>query len=242
MKYLTDKDILKWNDRLSESSYRLLPKYNTRNSYPDISISYITEMFMGAKEVVETVEPVIQYEFSFSIIENRKDQFFILLERMFKNEFQTHFTYKDRSFKIEIYRESDIEKSEIKHSMLGRNFIKYTYKFKGKLPSIIGYISYLEDAINFFQMIWGYNEDGSEVCLTNYKIGDVVSLKDDKSSDYLVIDYQYDKRGNDYEINYIISEMIANVNSSVIQYGSTQVKSDNDLTFSRNRRIDDILN
>jgi hypothetical protein len=241
MKYLTDKDILIWNDRINDSNYRLLPRYNTRNGYPDISISYIKETF-GHKEIVETPEPVIQYEFSFSIIENRKEHFFILLERMFKNEFKTHFIYNDGISKIEIYKESDIEKSEITHSLLNRNFKKYTYRFKGKLASIIGYISYLEDAINFFQKIWGYNEDGSEVCLTNYKIGDVVSLKDDKSKDYLVIDYNYIKKDNFYIVNYIISEMIANINSSVIQYGVTYIKSDNDLTFSRNSRIDDILN
>lgn len=242
MKYLTDKDILKWNDRLQNSAYKLLPRYNTRNGYPDISISYITEAFMGAKEIVETVESHIKYEFSFSVIENRKDQFQILLEKMFKRELQTHFVYKDKIQKIEMLKNSDIEISESKHSLLNRNFIKYTYKFSGKLPSIVAYISYLEDAITYFQMIWGYDEDGNEICLTKFKVGDIVSFRENKSKDFLVVDYYYDRIGEEYKIDYIISEMMINLNSSVIKYGDVLKESENNLTYSRNNRIDNILN
>lgn len=245
MKYLTDKDILKWNDRLDKSQYRLNPRYNTRNGYPDISINFISEPFRGftgATEIKETTEPVIRYEFSFSIIKNRKDEFFILLNKMFQRKLVTHFVYQDSSKEIEIYKDSDIEKSDIEHTVLNRDFIKYTYKFSGKLASIIAYIAYLEDAITYFQMIWGYNEEGEEICLTKYKIGDIVSVKNDKSKDFLVVDYYYDRIGEEYKIDYVISEMMSNTNSSVIKYGDGLKESEDNLTYSRNNRIDNILN
>jgi len=245
MKYLTDKDILKWNDRLDKSQYRLNPRYNTRNGYPDISINFISEPFSGftgATEIKETTEPVIRYEFSFSIIKNRKDEFFILLNKMFQRKLVTHFVYQDSSKEIQIYKDSDIEKSNIDHTVLNRDFIKYTYKFSGKLGSIIAYISYLEDAITYFQMIWGYNEEGEEICLTKYKIGDIVSIKNDKSKDFLVVDYYYDRIGEEYKIDYVISEMMSNPNSSVIKYGDGLKESEDNLTYSRNNRIDNILN
>lgn len=245
MKYLTDKDILKWNDRLVKSQYRLNPRYNNRNSYPDISINFISETFRefpSATEIKETVEPVIKYEFSFSIIKNRKDEFFILLNKMFQRKLATRFVYKDFSKEIEIYKDSQIEKNDIEHTILNRDFIKYTYKFNGKLASIITYISYLEDAITYFQMIWGYSEEGNEICLTKYKIGDIVSVKNDKSKDFLVVDYYYDRINENYKIDYVISEMMNNPNSSVIKYGVGLKELEDNLTYSRNNRIDNILN
>jgi hypothetical protein len=161
---------------------------------------------------------------------------------MFQRKLVTHFVYQDSSKEIEIYKDSDIEKRNIEHTVLNRDFIKYTYKFSGKLASIIAYISYLEDAITYFQMIWGYNEEGEEICLTKYKIGDIVSVKNDKSKDFLVVDYYYDRINDDYKIDYVISEMMSNPNSSVIKYGDGLKESEDNLTYSRNNRIDNILN
>jgi hypothetical protein len=242
MKYLTDSEILKWNDRFEKSNFRLIPRYNTRNGHPDISINYITTPFSGLSEIKETPDTVISYEFSFSVIESRKDEFYILLKKMFNYKFETQISYNDSSKSIDIFNEKDIIKEEVNHQLLNRKFIKYTLKFKGKLSSIIAYLSYVEDAINFFQLIWGYNEEGEEICLTKYRIGDIVSVKNDKSKDFLVVDYYYNRIGNDYKINYVISEMISNSNSSIIRYGDGLKESEDNLTYSRNNRIDDILN
>lgn len=239
MKYLTDSEILKWNDRLEKSNFRLMPRYNTRNGHPDISINYINSQFSGTSEIKE-LDPVIDYEFSFSVIENRKDEFFILLYKLFRVNFGTQISYNDNSKLIETIKDDEFVKSEIKHNILNRNFIKYTYKFKGKLSSIIAYISYLEDAINFFQLLWGYNEEGEEICLTKYRIGDIVSFKDDKSKDYLITDYLYNKKGKNYNIDYYVSEMILD-STCIIKYGDTIQASESQITWSRDSRINDIL-
>jgi hypothetical protein len=105
----------------------------------------------------------------------------------------------------------------------------------------MAYISYLEDAINFFSEIWGYNEDGTEVCLLKYPIGTIVSLSKDKSTDYLVLEYKYRKLDGKYFIDFIASEMLNN-KGSVITYGETYTFRESELCYSRNSRIDDILN
>lgn len=239
MKYLTDSEILKWNDRIEKSNFRLMPRYNTRNGHPDISINFVTNP--GASEIKETLDPFIDYEFSFSVIKNRKDEFFTLLKKMFNCKFETQLLFGDKSKSIDVFKEEDILKTEIQHSVLNREFVKYTYKFKGKLSGIIAYISYLEDAINFFQLLWGYNEEGEEICLTKYRIGDIVSFKGDKSKDYLIIDYLYTKLGKDYSVDYYISEMILD-NTCIIKYGVSLKASETQITWSRDNRINDILN
>ena len=42
MKYLTDEEIHKWNDRIG-STYRLVAKYNNESGAPDIHIYYKTD-------------------------------------------------------------------------------------------------------------------------------------------------------------------------------------------------------
>jgi hypothetical protein len=105
----------------------------------------------------------------------------------------------------------------------------------------MAYVSYLEDAINFFSEIWGYNEDGTEVCLLKYPIGTIVSKPSDKSTDYLVLDYKYKKLDGKYFIHFVTSEMLNN-KGSVITYGEIYTFIESELCYSRNSRIDDILN
>lgn len=240
MKYLTDSEILKWNDRLEKSNFRLIPRYNTRNGHPDISINYVTNHFAGTYEIKETLDSFIDYQFSFSIIRSRKDDFFMLFKRMLNNNFGTQVIHDNKNKTIDVLKEEFIIKSEIEHRIVNRDFIKYNYKFSGKLSSIIAYVSYLEDTINFFQLKWGYDEHGNEICLTKYRIGDIVSFKEDKSKDYLVIDYDYVKLA-DYRLDYCISE-ISDINSNIIKYGDVIYTQEKNLSFSRNNRIDNILN
>ena len=104
----------------------------------------------------------------------------------------------------------------------------------------MGYISYIEDAINFFSLIWVYKEDGSEVNLLKYPIGSIVSKKENQSSDFLVLDYKYYKLVNDYKISYIVTEIKEN-NGMTIKYGQIITISEDKITWSRNNRIDNIL-
>lgn len=255
MKYLSDTEILNWNKRLEKSEYCVYPISNMRSGSPDIIFrqKINTNHHMMGDQFIETADPFIRYDFTFSVASNRKSDFFDLFEKISEEEFgtksilreQTH-NYRNIPSNDKVcdipFNDSVVEsKDENKHFIYDKEYIRFTYHFAGKLGSIMAYISYLEDAINFFSEIWGYNEDGSEVCLLKYPIGTIVSLLKDKSKDYLVLDYKYRKMDGKYFIDFTISEML-NDKGSIIKYGEVISASEGLLCYSRNSRIDDILN
>ena len=252
MKYLSDTEILNWNRRLEKSDYAVYPLSNVRSGHPDIifkqKINFSSNPnvpIYGSDQLVETIDPFIRYDFIFSIAYNRKETFFDLFEKLSKEQFCTKSIYRDqKSEKIMdiTFNDTVIEsKEENIHLVFEKEYTRFTYHFAGKLGSIMAYVSYLEDTINFFSQIWGYNEDGSEVCLVKYPIGTVVSLPKDKSTDYLVLEYKYRKLDGKYFIDFIVSEMLNN-KGSVITYGEIYTFRESELGYSRNSRIDDILN
>jgi hypothetical protein len=246
MKYLTDTEILKWNDRLSSipnkygDTIKVYPKGNMNSSNP--YILYKSSTRLG--EFIDLPEPTIDFTFIFSVSSNRLEEFLNILKSSFKDEFGTKSVFVDKN----IDRVSDIiindsiikSKKEAKHKIGDKEYIRFIYDFSGKLGSIMGYISYIEDAINFFSLIWGYKEDGSEVNLLKYPIGSIVSKKENQSSDFLVLDYKYYKLVNDYKISYIVTEIKEN-NGMTIKYGQIITISEDKITWSRNNRIDNIL-
>ena len=247
MKYLSDTEILNWNRRLEKSDYAVHPLSNVRSGHPDVIFRQkINNGYspMG-EQLVETIDPFIRYDFTFSIASNRKETFFDLFEKLSKESFGTKSIYRDhKSEKIMdiTFNDTVIEsKEENIHLVFEKEYIRFTIHFAGKLGSIMAYVSYLEDTINFFSEIWGYNEDGSEVCLVKYPIGTIVSLPKDKSTDYLVLDYKYRKLDGKYFIDFTSSEMLNN-KGSVITYGEIYTFRESELCYSRNSRIDDILN
>lgn len=91
-------------------------------------------------------------------------------------------------------------------------------------------------------MIWGYDKDGSEHNLLKYPIGSIVSKVSDKSEDLMVVDYTFSVQYDKYYIDYVVCEMETIPNSLAIKYGKSETLPEDQLTWSRNDRIDNILN
>lgn len=245
--FISDKKILSWNDRLSNSAYCIKPHYGMMSSFPEITIWQKLSTSSGLQNytddrIEQTLDPHVNYNFSFSVSSNRTEQFFEILNKILRKPFENQFNYKDKNYKIELSNENIVDKEEEKHKLLEKEYTRFTYKFSGKLTHIIAYISCIEDTIAYFEKIWGYDEEGKEHCLLKYPIGSIVSTTKDKSKDYLILDYSYEKDTNDnYYIHYYCCEML-NTNSPIIQYGESNLHLEEELCFSRNNRIDDILN
>ncbi len=241
--FLTDLEILKWNDRLFGSKYQVKPHYGNKMSYPELLV--FKKDYNGG--LLTIPDPSINFDFIFSVSSNRTQNFFDILDKIIKKDFITEFTHhvgnnKYESNNILITDGLVTSKSEEEHYLLKRKYIKYTYKFTGKLSSIMAYVSCISDSINIFELIWGYDEKGNEHCLLDYPIGTIVSIEKDKSKDYLVLEYKYEKStNNEFIIKYICSEML-NTDSCIIQYSDTKIYKSDELCYSRNNRIDDILN
>ena len=244
MKYLSDSEILKWNKRLEKSEYSVYPLSNRMSAEPYIVFRQNVNTPMGSN-FIETVDPFIRYQFTFSVASNRTETFFDLFEKISKEPFGTKHIYRDlNNEKIsDIKLDSNIldTKDEFLHKVEDKEYKRFTYNFAGKLSLIMCYISYLEDTINYFSEMWGYTEDGHEVCLLKFPIGTIVSSILDKSTDYLVLDYSYRKIDGRYYIDFITSEMLNN-KGSIITYGEVTKFREEEICYSRNSRIDDILN
>ena len=244
-KYLSDSEILKWNDRLKNTDYMVGAPYDVRSSAPNISFRQIIKNRGIGDTFVMTLDPTLEFQFGFSVAKNRVDLFWDIFNNWYGDKIENEVVYTDTQNNQKFYRiivSDDIisTKKEISHNIFDKEYIKYTYNFNGKLSSIMAYVMFLEDAIDIFSKLYGYSEDGSEVKLTEFQIGSIVSKKDDKSKDYLVIDISPVKIGLQFYIDYYITEFLTI--GDIIQYGSSQKVNDKEICFSRNSRIDDILN
>ncbi len=247
MRYLLDSEILRWNDRLEKTPFMVYPKSNLQGSHPHISFRQKTSNTFGSIDFIETIDPHLNnYQFVFSVAKNRVDNFFDIFDKLREEDLgtKTCYTSNDNSTKvsdIELSEKIVVKKDSLVHKISEKEYVRFSYTLTGKLSQIMAYVFYLEDTIEFFSKIWGYNEDGTEEHLIKYPIGTLVSDVNDKSKDYLILDYIYRKIGSNYYIDYELTEVLGGY-SSVIKYGDVKNMSENNICFSRNGRIDDILN
>lgn len=244
MKYLLDSEILNWNDRLKNTDYMVGAPYGVRSSAPHISFRQVIKNRGIGDTFAITLDPTLDFQFSFSVAKNRVDLFWDIFDNWYEEKIGNEVLYTDgnnnqKIYEIKVTEDIITEKKEIPHSILSKEYIKYSYKFKGKLSSIMAYVMFLEDTIDIFSKLYGYTEDGQEVNLTKFQIGSIVSKVDDKSKDYLVVDIYPQKMGLNFYIDYHITEVLTI--GEIIRYGSTQKVNENEICFSRNSRIDDIL-
>lgn len=249
-KYLSDSEIMNWNDRLSSTPYFLIPRYHTHNSFPMIVFKQRIKTGLGSfgmdpEAEVVTMDPHMKFNFSFSVAKNRVDNFFHIFDKWFTNKIETKTLFVDKSNRekigdIEVSESIIKSKAQTEHKVKEKEYTKFTYEFEGHLSSIMAYVMFLEDTIEIFSKIWGYDEDGGEHVLTKFAIGDIVTKTGDQSEDYLILDFSPTKSDNKFNINYEICKMIKR--GQIIQYGQVEFVNISDITWSRNNRIDDILN
>lgn len=240
MRFLTDTEILSWNKRLKDH-WSLYPRYGYKHSHPVIVIRQIVRRG-GVDELAETSDPHIKFEFIFSVSNNRVDDFFRIFDKLKSEKFGTYWSFNDKDQQIEVDTKIIVNKSTSNHTIGKKDFIRHHYSLEGKLTSIIALVTQLEDTIHFVDSMWGYDAEGAEVNLIKFPIGSVVSTKENKSEDCLVIDYEFVSSNNTRELRYKVAKMVYSQNSSVIKYGDVTVYSEDLLTWSRNSRIDEILN
>jgi len=240
MRFITDKEILSFNEILEELPIRVHPISNHKGTY-DIEI--LNNMIHN-KILPLLYEPTIDYEIIFSITSKRNEFFLDLLKKISdkgvninvilsggQNEKNILDLTNTKSLNINIKKES--------HMINNISYIKYDHKVNGRLSEIILYKSNIENAINIMQSIWEY-ENETEVNLVKWDIGDIVSLVENKSKDYIILDYSYRKVNDSYIIDFLASEIL-DINKCVIKYGKSEILRKDDICYSRNNRIDNIL-
>ena len=249
MIHLTDSDIMGWNDRIPhESNLYIGARYSTTASQPTIVFTLRdSHMYPSvgqngqANKVREVGDPDFEYRFAFSIASNREEEFYSIFNKLAGEPFENHvLTSNGTVARLKLDRKITEEPTKTLHKVFEKEYLRLEYNFEGKLSSIMAYVGLLEISIEFFSQIWGYDEDGNEYNLMKFPIGNIVSPADDRSKDYLVLDYKFIRAGA-FMINYVVCEMFADKNSAIVKYGPVQTFSEKNLVWSRNNRIDDIL-
>ena len=250
MVYLSDSDIMGWNDRIPpESNLFIGARYSNTASQPTIVFTlrdshlYPSVSQSGQPNKVREVgDPDFKYRFAFSIASNREEEFYSIFEKLAREPFENHvLTANGTTARLKLERKIASEPTKTLHKVFDKEYLRLEYTFEGKLSSIMAYVGLLEISIEYFSKIWGYDEDGNEYNLMKFPIGNIVSPADDRSKDYLVLDYKFVRAGA-FMIDYVACEMFADKNSSIVKYGPVKTFSEKNLVWSRNNRIDDILN
>jgi hypothetical protein len=227
---LTDNEILSWNDRLSDLDpyFIVMPRYISSSSYNPVICfqknARKTNWGVNIGEVLDVEEPVIKYNFIFSILSSKVDKFNEIYNIIKLNHIRT-ITYlnndKTRTLNIDGL---DVHLSINEHLVFEKEYQRYSYDLNGKLGDIMAFVKLLEDTILFLD------------CETKYKLSDIVCDKKDNSVDYIVLEFIYS-----IGIEYLVAEIIDNSSGNVIRYGKTMVKQEKELVWSRDARINKIL-
>jgi len=245
MRYLTDTEIINWNDKIKSSNYMIRPSSHNRSGNVDIVFVQKTNTLNtinSQSTFVETTDPSIRFNYLFSISSTRTKEFWEIFNRRKSVPIGTCTRYKEKIEEISFDEVAMTESKEVtNHKIKELEYTRYSYELKGKLSQIIAFTTTIEDTIKFFTKIYGYTENGKEVILTNFPIGQVCSKKSDKSTDYIVLDYDYIVIFNEFKINYKIAKMEWSPNSPIVTYGEPETVTEDELCFSRNNRIDNIL-
>ena len=236
---LSDREIMTWNDRLVDQQLGIFIKaqYNTQTLHPAISYSMdVTKpiqnsnwgrnLYNNNNESIK--EPHIRYHLQFSIENSMFDKFNKIYDLIKHNNLETKIftndSYRDINFDNLI-----IDFKTEQHTLYRKDYIKYDYMIEGNLGDIMGYVKFIDDALTFL------------VIEPRFKISEIVSDVKDRSTDYLVLKYEYNVEGSKYSIQYIVSEILNDKPDTIIRYGESRFMREDQLTWSRTSRIDEII-
>jgi hypothetical protein len=246
---LSDKEIMSWNDRLVDHQLGIFIKaqYNANTIFPaieyatDITRPVVSQQSWGRNLYTNDTgnvvkEPHIRYNLVFSIENSMVDKFDKIYNIIKHNNLQTKVYLNDGFGKtVGTYRDINFDKLTIdfknkQHTLYKKDYVKYDYMLEGNLGDIMGYVKFIEDALTFITIE------------PKFKISEVVSDVTNRSTDYLVLKYEYQQMGSKYSIEYIVSEILNDTPDTIIRYGKSTLMNENQLTWSRTARIDEVIN
>jgi hypothetical protein len=94
----------------------------------------------------------------------------------------------------------------------------------------------IENAVGIISKYYEYDSDGNEICNLPYSIGDIVSLKNNRDSDYIVKNVYFDD-----ELMFFVSKLISPIESEVILFDEEVLVKESEIISNRDFRIDQIL-
>lgn len=245
MNYLTDSEILEWNTLIDNLNISVFPSYNDKNDYPNIVFNQTTSYYnynnisnsryIESNHIEHSYDIIIHHNISFSILESGKDMFLKIKDDMFSRHILNKVITKDKPENINL-DDLILKLKEQNILFKNKNYIKYNYYIEGKTSAVMTYHSLINRTLKFFNQAWGINSSKEEGLLLKFKIGDIVTTKNN-TIDMIVTDYTYNLYNNKIEY---LAEDIFEYDSYII-YTNKKTYSENSLNLSRNNKIQTLL-
>ena len=247
MRTFDKKYLDKWNERLKKFNLSLSLSNDTWSTTDVIKFWKSEDSYSGYQGFPRTKAPTpinvpeIDYLFNFSVSKKCAKRFYDLLQTILKSG--TIFTYKTTSFENKSLicnknlSEFKIEKSDIKiHNV---DYIQNNCKLSCNLFEIIHFVNSVESAVEIISNYFEYEEDGTEICKTKFKVNEIVSTKEDRSGNYMILDFSIQP---DNTISYEISKIQNNLTSEVIIFDGILIFKEDDILPNREDRLNILLN
>jgi hypothetical protein len=251
-RYLTSKEIERWNNFLEKSFDYRISKYRISNILDGHSPvpKLIKETYDGS--IVSDFD--IEFKYQFSVVKSKSELLWKIISSNLKNEIaiSTNFEIHNLNLKIDQNIKSIIDnRTETGHTLYGIEMVRVELRID-KMYSVIKLVTAIEDSIEMFSLLYGVDEDGKEIFIPKYKIGDIVSpdgkLWITKDSEYMIIDYKVDLKMNgdkvEYDLLYKVAKMnTTNLRSLIIKFDyEEKLVNEESIKPSRDNNINIILN
>lgn len=226
------EEIEKWNERLSKINLSIY----IDNGYLRFARSIEDGWYHTKRVDFLTDVPTIEYHFKYSVSKKSLSRFDKILSVLLSNG-----TLVNEKFSIKIDHYSKfLEEKEIKIKNV--DFVQRHYKLKLPVTEIIILVNSVEEVVKVISEFYEYDEDGTEICKLKYPISSIVSTKDDKTGNYMIMGYYFDI--NEFEIVpiYIISKIETELNSEVLIFGDEKHIFEENIIPNREDRINTLLN
>lgn len=252
-----DKSSLdKWNERLRKLNLSL--SLNGTQHYTDVitiwGVDNSYSGYQGFQGFRPTPEPIykvpeISYLFNFSVSKKCSKRFYELLQTLLKSGSIFYYTTKDTDSyskgqtgtKSIICQknlsEFTIEKTDIKIHQV--DYIQNNCKLIHNLFDIIHFVNSVESAVEIISKYFEYEQDGTEICKTKYSVNEIVSTKEDKSGNYMILDFVIQ---SDNTICYKLSKIQNSLTSEVILFDGISIFKEEDIIPNREDRLNTLLN
>ena len=256
---MSDSFIFGWNSRLydidkiygsRDASFMVSAVY-TNDTGIDVKIrpvSQYSSSFTEQSVVHPTdskdevmMDPPIGYKLTFSVAKSCTDEFEEILETLMNKNFDNHIWKTSKNKEKVKVNLNTISKSQSIHRIGKVDYVRYEWTMKSLMSEVMAACYVVESAVEIFGKCWGVTEDGEKVCLMKFPVGSMVNLEGNKSEDWLVLDWSFDLLSPSFHHDYEVVAMTEKPGSAVVSYDKRQLVSEHRISWSRNGRIDDIL-
>jgi hypothetical protein len=236
--FVTYDELKEWNKILKErnSYYRM-----HSNSDYRVHLQCIMDPIKHYKDIKN-----LDYTFTFSVLKKNKELFLKLLNKIYKNDLNI-FLHNDEVIEVNQNikwwntKNDNLEVIEKEHSLYNNTFIRYQLEFKG-----MNFISIMVTTLMIKRIISIINElyEFDDRYIQRSKkpeIGTIYSIKDDRTKDIMVIDYDIRILDN-LEILFKYICVNLNIKGVSIDYSKPFIVGGDDIVNSRNVILRNILN